>query len=393
MGGQQGPGGEDKNSYGLLWGIAGIFVVGVLIWHFYAEQLKVAYFKVKYWELTAIDFFVDDEVVQAWKKAVGDAFEQDTITNATMHEASNTANLTGEYLRYPISIILGFLAWYLYRGHATMRFNKTYDMSLLARQEKDNWPQIAPVVELDLIKEDILKGPWAMTSNPMQFAKKHQLLELTQIADKKAAWRSEGIIEAKVIREKATQAFAAQMGPLWTGVNALPPHTKAIYAALLMRAEHKTDEAREFLGRLSISASKGTMDYSEVDEIIKKHENCKAVKKCQASHGYVLTVMATLLEIARLDGVLASADFLWLKPVDRRLWYMLNSVGRQVAPSEVAGPFAHWLAEKHMGRALSVPMVEEATNALEKAIANMIYIPDEDEEEGIPGMKTGEQAK
>lgn len=381
MSGQQGPGQEDKNSYGILYAIAAIFICGLLIWHFYGNELRYAYFKVKLWELQAISFFVDDEVVEQWKSGVGSAFEQGTIGRATMFEAEQTANLTGEYLRYPISIILGFLAWFLYRGHATMRFNKTYDMGLLARQEKENWPQISPVVELDLIKEDILKGPWAMAMNPMQFSKKHKLLELTHMADKKAAWRTEGIIEAKVIKDKATQVFASQMGPLWTGVNSLPPHTKAIYAAFLLRAEHKSDEARDYLGRLSKSAAKGTIDYSEVDEILKKYEKNKVVLKCQKQHAYVLTVLATMLEIARLDGVLASADFLWLKPVDRRLWYMLNSVGRQVAPTEVAGPFAHWLAEKHMGRPLSVPMVEEATLALEKAIKDVIYTPDEDEEE------------
>ncbi len=50
------------------------------------------------------------------------------------------------------------------------------------------------------------------------------------------------------------------------------------------------------------------------------------------------------------DGVQASADFLWLKPIDRRLWYMLNTVGRQTPFAEVAGPYAHWLAEREMGK-------------------------------------------
>lgn len=385
MGGQQGAGGgEDKNSYGLLWGIAGIFVVGAIVWHFYGTQLKIGYMKVKYWELSAVSFFVDDEEVDAWRDGVKQAFQENTVKRATMYEASQVARLSGEYLRYPISIILGFLAWFLFRGHATMRFNKQYDMHSLARQEKVNWPQISPVVELDLIKEDINEGAWAMAMNPMQFAKHYKLLKIEIVANKRASWKSEGEIQATVIKEKATQVFSAQMGPLWTGVNALAPHTKAIYAALLLRAEHKVDEAREFLGGLSRSAAKGTIDYSQVDEIIKKHEKCKAALKCQQLHAYVLTIMASMLVIARSDGVLASCDFLWLKPLDRKLWFLLNCVGRQVAVSEVGGPFAHWLAEKHMGRPLSVPMVEQATLALEKAIEGMIYIPDENEELAKP---------
>lgn len=111
----------------------------------------------------------------------------------------------------------------------------------------------------------------------------------------------------------------------------------------------------------------------------KKHENTKLVQQIVQSHAYLLTVMAEMLEGARTDGVQAAADFLWLKPVDRRLWYMLNTVGRQTPFVEVAGPFAHWVAEKEMGRRLLVPMVEEATNALEIALKEIIYKPDEKE--------------
>ena len=58
---------------------------------------------------------------------------------------------------------------------------------------------------------------------------------------------------------------------------------------------------------------------------------------------------------------------------------MLNTVGRQTPFVEVAGPFAHWVAEKEMGKRLLVPMVEEATNALELALKDIIYKQDEPE--------------
>jgi len=86
-----------------------------------------------------------------------------------------------------------------------------------------------------------------------------------------------------------------------------------------------------------------------------------------------------MLVLARKEGVLATADFLWLKPTDRLLWFMLNSVGRQTAFAEVSGPFAHWNVEQAMGRRLMVPMVEEAVNGLEAAIKDILYIPDSEE--------------
>lgn len=71
--------------------------------------------------------------------------------------------------------------------------------------------------------------------------------------------------------------------------------------------------------------------------VIEKYKNTELVQEVTAKHAYTLTVIASLLEKARLDGVVPASEFLWLKPVDRRLWYMLNCVGRQTPYAEVAG--------------------------------------------------------
>jgi intracellular multiplication protein IcmP len=87
--------------------------------------------------------------------------------------------------------------------------------------------------------------------------------------------------------------------------------------------------------------------------------------------------MASMMEYARNDGVLASAEFIWLKPLDRKLWFMLNCVGRQTPFCEVAGPVAHFKIEKRLRRPLKVPMIDEAVNALEAALAEIIYQPED----------------
>ena len=73
-------------------------------------------------------------------------------------------------------------------------------------------------------------------------------------------------------------------------------------------------------------------------------------------------------------------EFLWLKPMDRRLWYMLNCVGRQTPYSEAGGPFAHWRAEKVMGRRCLVPMIDEAIKGLEIAIRQVKQTPEQMQE-------------
>ena len=112
-----------------------------------------------------------------------------------------------------------------------------------------------------------------------------------------------------------------------------------------------------------------------ISSIIKKYQNSEIVQEIVAKHAYLLTVMASLIQAARDDGVVPSSEFLWLKPVDRRLWYMLNCVGRQTPYAEVAGPFGHWRAEKEMGRPSLVPMIDEAIKALEIAIKEIKLTP------------------
>lgn len=373
-----GGGGQDPNSenaYAMLWILAVIFVIGGLIWYFFKNQLITFFIAVKKYEILAVSFVLDNENIQKairWTQAAD-------YNNISMQDVTVISTFVGGYLMYPICFILVVMAIVMLKGTATMRYTKAYNMDTLAQQEKDNWPQISPVVDIDLIAEDVGKGPWAMSMNPMQFAKHHKLLKVEMMADRKAAWKQEGVTKATVIRDLATQTFASQLGPLWQGVESLPPHTKALYAAFLARVEHDTDACRAYLGKMSRSAAKGTMDYSLTDEYLKKYQS-KAADKCQKRHAYVSTVMAEMLMLARTDGVLASADFLWVKPIDRRLWYVLNCVGRQVSVPEVAGIYAHFFAERELGRALTVPMVEEATNALEIAISNIIYIPEEGEE-------------
>ena len=60
--------------------------------------------------------------------------------------------------------------------------------------------------------------------------------------------------------------------------------------------------------------------------------------------------------------------------VDRRMWYMLNSVGRQTSTVEVSGVFSHWLAEKRMERAVKTPMVKEAVSAYKAALEEILYV-------------------
>lgn len=283
----------------------------------------------------------------------------------------------GNWLRIPFAIILGLLAILIYFGSTARVYKSQYNMKDLAKLEKVNWPQISPVVGLDLIKADIDKGPWAMAMTPMQFCKRNHLLDEVRSQRETINLKDREKIEVVLRRGDANRLFALQLGPAWTGTKNLPPYIRALFAVFAARINADTKPAMELLAKLSASST-SNLDISGTDALLKKHENTKAVQKIVQSHAYILTVMASMLAGARDDGVQASADFLWLKPLDRRLWYTLNTVGRQTPFVEVAGVYAHWLAEKECGRRLMVPVIDEATKALEVALKEILYRRDEE---------------
>lgn len=274
----------------------------------------------------------------------------------------------GDWTRFPAMAILAFLSIFVYFRHTSHRFQKEYSMDQLRKQESQNWPQITPVLSLDLLKEDLDIGPWAMAQVPLDFCKQHDMLLIGEGEDSKMVW--------KLKAEPAHRVFSLQLGAPWRGVQALPIHTKALMVIFIARALRQRDVASRFLKQIASSAGHGKLDFSGVDEQLQLYHDAKPLKWLESRHAYVGTLIASLLEMARIDGVLASAEFLWLKPVDRRMWYMLNSVGRQTAVVEVAGLFAHWHAEKKLKRSLKNPMVKEAVNALDEEVQKILYIPE-----------------
>lgn len=61
-----------------------------------------------------------------------------------------------------------------------------------------------------------------------------------------------------------------------------------------------------------------------------------------------------------MGGVLAAAQFLWVRGVDRELWYALNNLGRRSFHSEGALAIAHYMAEEAAQKALPTPRLDTA---------------------------------
>lgn len=377
--GQQGQGTSDQAS-NFFWLIGLIFGAAIALWFFDPQYVVIPFFWLRVHEIDVIRF-----LAWAWTPIAHllhiqppdlqqlDALQQYMVqvdpTHVTWKRfAAINADL-GAWSRYPVIFILVFLAWLGYFGRGVL-FKTTYNMKTLRNNGQEVWPQITPITSLDLVKEDIAKGPWAMAKLPLEFCRQHELLSVKVVANKKI-W---------VLKQKPCyRLFALQLGPLWKGVDALPIHLKALAVIFMARALGKRPIAKKILFQVARSASTGKLDFSGVSEELASLGHNKILEWAEKRHAYVSTVLARLLEIARSDGVLASAEFLWLKPLDRRMWYVLNSMGRQTSVVEVAGVYAHLKAEKKLGRALKTPFVKGAVDALDEALQNILYVEASDQ--------------
>lgn len=377
----QGGGGGD-NSLDFLWVIVLVVAAVLGAWYFGRYYIASAIFTVRYYEIMAVAY-----CLQAYNavapflhlplpnasgliEALG-IIQQGASASMPFSPVSRVSSLVGWYLAFPIALILAVLALFVIRTGIASRFRRVFSqrMKVLLNSEKVLWKMIAPVSKLNLVDEDIDKGPWAMSIPPMTFAKKHKLLKED---------RTQHPVTVTVIKGAAAKVFAMQIGNYFTQVTAMPMHVQAIFAICAARANRDRKSSDKLLDQLSTSYAAGKIDYSGVKEVVVKYHNSKEVQYVLRRHGYVLTLMASMLELARADGVLAVAEFLWLKPIDRPLWYMLGSVGRQTPFVEVSGPFSHWLVEKKLNRPFRTPMISSAVKGLELAVADVLYEPEEE---------------
>ncbi|HAT1595972.1 TPA: type IVB secretion system coupling complex protein DotM/IcmP [Legionella pneumophila] len=370
---QQQQSGSD-NSMAPVWIVILLFITAYFIWALAHQYIVSFVFTINIWQARLVNLFLNNQLL------ANQIYLMQTLDPNTVNwdQMVTVMRAVGDYMRYPVICILVVLAFVLYNSNVTLKYRKTYDMKSLRAQEQFNWPAIMPIVKEDLVSQDVNKGPWAMALTPMEFARKYNLLRKDDaLLDNPVPGQE---MTAGIRRGDAKRVFTMQLGPYWDGFERCSPQAYALSAVFMARMNRDRDAANNILKVLDKTFVDGKPDFSVARPVMKKYQNTELVQEVVAKHAYVLTVIASLLEAAREDGVVPSSEFLWLKPVDRRLWYMLNCVGRQTPYSEVAGPFAHWKAEKEMGRRSLVPMIDEAIRALEIAVKEVKLSPRQMEE-------------
>ncbi|WP_459208419.1 secretion/conjugation apparatus DotM-related subunit, partial [Fangia hongkongensis] len=184
------------------------------------------------------------------------------------------------------------------------------------------------------------------------------------------------LAKSKKIDEIAVSiCMQTQLGNKWQNSSNIPWAHYGLFAAFCSYCMKDRQLGENILNLLN-------KHYSYSGKISKKHSDKqlklkveRAISQYGASemigekihrHYYVTTLLVELLFIARQDGSLACSNFLWLKSIDRALWYGLNNLGRKTYFCEGIAIITHWQAEKSLSTRLKTPMLHNVIAALKQ---------------------------
>ena len=177
-----------------------------------------------------------------------------------------------------------------------------------------------------------------------------------------------------VIDQKATfKAFSRQLGPRWKGVQKIEPYKQIFVAACCLKASRKRNEADTMMGRLAncwrhdtgLTLDKDKTLLRDARRVLKNKELAyKVLKNCN-QHAWETTALLRALLTAREEGgVMAPAQFVWIRGHNRELWYPLNNLGRNSHHMEAIGAMSHFRAEKRAERPVPKPKVQDAVDSI-----------------------------
>lgn len=345
------------SSDNIIWIMAALVVVVMLVQYFFGDTIKSCYLTLKLIQLKIISLFYQTEFAAEAIHFI----EYTNPSQVTISQAMFIGGRVGWVINIPMMALLGYWGFKVWNKNPLQKFKRVLSMQSLKESEQRLWPYIAPMVNVNLMKESFFTGPYAMAMKPYDFSIKYHLLQEEKNVD-------------SLDRKKAEKLFISQLGKPFSEFSRLRKHEQALIAIFAANGLGDKDGAMAAINAIAVSAAKVGIkkmpDFSAAQPLFKYMEDPQVLEVLK-KHAYVYTLMAQMLEFARITGVFPPSYFIWLKPRDRTLWYTLNCVGRQVPFVEVAGIFGHWRAEQVANHKLDAPYVIKAVDGLERALGEV----------------------
>jgi intracellular multiplication protein IcmP len=362
--------------------VAVLLLVGITIgggwflWYKYHPQIATWVIAAQHWQMLAIAHVTNRyEALDRRASALNPA----TVTAKTLYRL---CHLVGLFYRVPAGVLTGALAVLCLVGNAPSRFTKVLNLDSLMKVQAKVFRTTAAFVGRDLRPVAMAKGD----PRPLDAAL-HSKEWVIRYARK-----SDGSYD----EDAALRELTRQLGPVWRGVPHAPEVVRCLLAAFALHAARDRDAALAFLGDFSEAmVPRQTEGPAGPDasvlapphvvaaaDFILRRRDLRPYLALADRHGFTApAVMTVLHEARRRAGVLAPAQFNFVKLIDRRLWFALHSLGfpaeertqEPVMPTpriEAVGARDHWAAERVEGRPLFVPSLDRAVRVIRDAVGD-----------------------
>ena len=373
--------GESSSDQALGWFLLSVVFAALLylVWWFFSYEIKDAIRWFRYTEMWLLHHFIGPGYEVAWRGGTMNfrewfasvpripanceevAGDTPCLSNQMILAISHVTLRPVAYVFSGVMILMAL--WALFLGPNT-HYRRRLSLESLIKAHAKAFPVIKPFVNFDPSEQ-----PTRPPGSPVPV--KLPLFSEALGPEEWIAYNNIPAPDGEIDRNAAWQAFRKQLGPPWRGAMRLPAYMQVLLAAFCLKAARHRDEADALLGELA-----ACWDHKKglrlPKKLVKRARGILRDKKIAGDtlakcnrHAYVTTALMRGLQTAREEGgVLAPAQFLWLRGYNRTLWYPLNNLGRQSYHMEALGAMSHFKQEKLTQRPVPRPQLEEAVDSI-----------------------------
>lgn len=379
QGGQQQ--GDTLYEGGIGWGIM-MVIFAVLIWMFWLffdHEIRDMVRWIRYAEMWLVSWFIEsDHIVihRGQEIPFKDGFEIVPQLEKGKMDYDDLALFNSLAMQpmkqFFIALIGAGALWSIFLGPGT-QYRKRMTLEDLIERQSKVFPVITPFVKFNPAKQPPRAPGSAVPAELPPFAE-------ALGPEEWLAYNNIQVPDGKIDDESASRALIAQLGKPWRGAKNLEPYKQILLAAFCLKASRKREPAEDMIGRLAkcwsgrdgLKLSKDSKLLREAQKVL-SDKNLAAGTLGQANrHAFETTAMLRALQYAREEGgVLAPAQFVWLRSHDRALWYPLNNMGRQSYHMEALGAMSHFKAEKLTQRPIPVAKIDHALETIQEYMSSI----------------------
>jgi len=367
--------------------------IAVVIWMTFKPQLLQGYLWARQGQVTVASFWTaGDMTVETSSGPMTFREAKDIVFTVTPEQLLNdnvdhwsiinaTSHVILKPFQIPFGLIFAWLIYYAFFKSPTGQYRQVHGLDRLIQLQSKTFPAITPIINFNPLKDVPHRAPGDLV--PAELPTFAEALS----PEEWVAFHRVPNTDGRMDEDAIENALLLQLGDRWQGVKKLKPYQQVLLAAFTLKAARKRQEADDLLGELAICwTQKGGLRLtgaivSKSRKILRDKDMTSDILHECNRHAYVTTALIGALEKARAEGgVLAPAQFLWLRGHERWLWYPLNNLGRQAFHAEAIGAMSHYRAEKQVGRPIPKPMMKDAVNVLKT------YLEDKDKSMPIPQL-------